>query len=61
MVSPGPRDQDHLTEPRAEVVMGLDPGEGDIPERSAYCDPIHITRIEPPDSIEQKRSPRWRK
>ncbi len=117
MVSPGPRDQDHLTVPhaklffvatalrrtismmrpdeirahlrkhpfrpiriyisdgfsydvrhpemmfvtRSEVVIGLDPGDGDIPERSAYCDPIHITRIEPLDSIKKKRSSRRRK
>ena len=41
---------------RNEVVIGLDPGDGDIPERSAYCDPINITRIEPLDSIKKKRS-----
>ncbi len=34
---------------RTEVVIGLDAGDDDIPERSAYCDPIHITRIEPID------------
>ena len=32
---------------RAEVVIALDSDDDDIPERSAYCDPVHITRIEP--------------
>ena len=32
---------------RTEVVIGLDPGTDVIPERSVYCDPIHVTRIEP--------------
>ena len=31
---------------RTEVVIALDPGGDDIPQRCAYCDPIHITRIE---------------
>ena len=34
---------------RREVVIGLDAGDDRIPERSAYCDPVHITRIEPID------------
>ena len=34
---------------RTEVIIGLDAGNGDIPERSVYCDPVHITRIEPLD------------
>jgi hypothetical protein len=32
---------------RTEVVIGLEPGDDVIPERSVYCDPVHITRIEP--------------
>ena len=32
---------------RAEVVIGLGPTEDDVPDRFAYCDPLHITRIEP--------------
>jgi hypothetical protein len=39
---------------RPEVVIGLDPGDGDIPERSVYCDPVHITRIEPLDRNKRK-------
>lgn len=31
---------------RREVVIGPSPGKGDIPERSVYCDPVHVTRIE---------------
>jgi hypothetical protein len=31
---------------RRQVVIALDPGDDRIPKRSAYCDPIHITRIE---------------
>ena len=46
---------------RSEVVIGLDLGDGDIPERSAYCDPVHIARIEPLDSIKKKRNSRRRK
>ena len=34
---------------RTEVRIAFDAGEDDIPERSAYCDPVHITRIEPID------------
>lgn len=29
------------------VAIALDPGNGDVPEEMAYCDPLHITRIEP--------------
>lgn len=32
-----------------EVVIGLQVGDDDLPERFAYCDPLHITRIEPID------------
>jgi len=46
---------------RTEVVIALDPGNDDIPERSAYCDPIHITRIEPLDGRKAKRSKPKRK
>ncbi len=47
--------------PRAEVVIALDPGNDEIPERSIYCDPIHITRIEPLDDTKRKRSPKRRR
>lgn len=32
---------------RHDVVITIEVGENDIPERFAYCDPVHITRIEP--------------
>lgn len=32
---------------RAEVVIALGVDGDTIPEESAYCDPVHITRIEP--------------
>lgn len=31
---------------RSEVVIGLEPGNDNFPERNAYVDPVHITRIE---------------
>ncbi len=34
---------------RAEMVIGLEPTQDDVPDRFAYCDPVHITRIEPID------------
>ena len=32
---------------RTLVFIALSPGKDGVPERSAYCDPVHITRIEP--------------
>ncbi len=43
---------------RTEVIIALDPGGDEIPERSAYCDPVHITRIEPLKRNKRKRTPR---
>jgi hypothetical protein len=37
---------------QTEVVIGLDPGEHDLPENAVYCDPVHITRIRPIDGEE---------
>ena len=34
---------------RREVVIALEVGEDDLPERFAYCDPVHVTNIEPLD------------
>jgi hypothetical protein len=30
-----------------DLVIGLDPSSEELPERMAYCDPMHVTRIEP--------------
>lgn len=34
---------------RTEVVIGISGGNGEVFDRFAYCDPVHITRIEPVD------------
>ncbi len=39
---------------RRDVVIALDPGNDAVPERSVYCDPVHITRIEPLDGRKSK-------
>lgn len=41
---------------KTEVVIALDPGDDTVPERSAYCDPVHITRIEQLDGAKRKRN-----
>lgn len=38
---------------RREVIVALEVGEDDVPERSAYCDPMHVTNIEPLDGTER--------
>lgn len=38
------------------VVIGLPPTMDGVPERAVYCDPIHITRIEPLTDGESERS-----
>ena len=43
---------------RAEVVIGLNVGADQFPERNAYIDPIHITRIEPVRNGQRARRPR---
>ncbi len=40
---------------RTEVAIGLAPIDDDLPERFAYVDPMHITRIEP---IDGRKPPR---
>ena len=32
---------------RREVIIGLPRRAGQLPERAVYCDPLHITHIEP--------------
>ena len=46
---------------RAEVVIGLDPGSDRFPERNAYIDPVHITRIEPVNGRRGRSAGRGRK
>jgi hypothetical protein len=34
---------------RTELVIGISAGDSRLPARSVYCDPVHVTRIEPID------------
>ncbi len=43
---------------QTEVAIALGPGKGEVPERMVYCDPLHITRIEPLDGTKPKRKTR---
>ena len=38
------------------VVIGQPPVVDGVPERAVYCDPVHITRIEPLPNGKSKRS-----
>ena len=46
---------------RSELVIGLASSGDEIPERSAYCDPIRITRIEPLNGGKRRPTARRRK
>ena len=37
---------------RREVVIALPSREAELPERSVFCDPLHVTRIEPIDGTQ---------
>ena len=43
---------------RTEVVIGLTSNGVDPYDRFAYCDPVHITRIEPINGKRAKRNPK---
>jgi hypothetical protein len=43
------RNPDVLIVGRTEVILGSPGGNGDLPERFASIDPLHIVRIEPID------------
>ena len=45
---------------RREVVIALPEAEGALPDRSVFCDPLHITRIEPIDGAKPKGKSRKR-
>ena len=34
---------------RTEVAIAVEADNGELPERMVYCDPLHVTRIEPLD------------
>ena len=44
---------DFMLVSRSEVIIGLSADPDEIPDKNAYLDPVHITRIEP---INGKRS-----
>jgi len=43
------------------VFIAQPPETNGVPERSVYCDPLHITRIEPLDGVKPKRPKAKRK
>jgi hypothetical protein len=43
---------------RSELIIGLDAGANDIPEQTVYCDPLHVTRIEPLGGQASPNSPK---
>jgi len=40
---------------RREVVIALPEAEGELADRSVFCDPLHVTRIEPIDGAKRKQ------
>lgn len=46
---------------RAEVVIGLEAGKDDVPDRFAYCDPVHVVKIEPLGGTKVRRRRTTRK
>ena len=38
---------------KTKVVIALPAKPNDIPERTVYCDPVHITQVEPLDGAER--------
>jgi hypothetical protein len=43
---------------RTEIAIALEPAEGALPEQMVYCDPLHITRIQPIDKAKKDGSKR---
>jgi hypothetical protein len=48
------RNPELMLETRTEVVIAIDPGDDGIPECKVFCDPVHITRIEPVNGTKRK-------
>jgi hypothetical protein len=46
---------------RADVAIALEDDNGDVPARLMFCDPLHITRIEPLTDTNRKKSARKRR
>ncbi|HRX86760.1 MAG TPA: hypothetical protein P5572_17175 [Phycisphaerae bacterium] len=43
-----------------EIVIAISPGAEGLPEKSMWCDPIHVTRIEPINGQPAPRKPKKR-
>lgn len=39
----------------SQVMIALEMSEEDLPDKVVFCDPVHITRIEPLDGAKPKR------
>ena len=42
----------------SQVMIALEMSEGNLPDKIVFCDPLHITRIEPIDGAKAKRRPK---
>ena len=51
------RHREHMIVSRSELVIATEIGEDGMPEQSVYCDPVHITNIEP---LNDRRKPKRR-
>jgi hypothetical protein len=47
---------DFITVSRKTVYVAVDPGRDDVPEKVIWCDPLHITRLEPLTNGSRKRT-----
>ena len=54
------RHPENMMVSRREVAIGLDPEDGELPDRLAICDPLHIVRVKPINgrAARQRRSRR---
>jgi hypothetical protein len=39
----------------SQLYIALEVTEDDLPDRVIFCDPIHVTRVEPLDGVRRKR------
>ena len=42
----------------SQVIIALEISGDDLPDKVVFCDPLHITRIEPIDGAKPKRRPK---
>ncbi len=46
---------------RTEVAIAIRPAAGKLPDHMVYCDPLHITRIEPLNGAKSKSASKKRR